>query len=249
MGCAASRKLYDETRIDVAKPEAFPVARGSQRLKQANKYALPQSLNQMAGYDICDADGKVRPRDLILRCHHGHTSFSIAPLLARQVRFKMLVKYWSLTDQNVLTDASGKKVFMIRGKVLTSLKSLYFFTYSPNFAGQTPTEHDGYAPLYKFALMRTVFFSLPPRWEYLLFTKSNDDFEKVAEVAAVCNLVYSAGTMTDLKGEPLMKMTQNSRTTDVEVAAGMDPIQAIAICIAIIYIMCPTILFTITKNI
>ena len=38
--------------------------------------------------------------------------------------------------------------------------------------------------------------------------------------------------MTDLKGEPLMKMTQNSRTTDVEVAAGMDPIQAIAICIA-----------------
>ena len=38
--------------------------------------------------------------------------------------------------------------------------------------------------------------------------------------------------MTDLKGEPLMKMTQNWRTTDVEVAAGMDPIQAIAICIA-----------------
>ena len=29
MGCAASRKLYDETRIDVAKPEAFPVAPGS----------------------------------------------------------------------------------------------------------------------------------------------------------------------------------------------------------------------------
>ena len=54
----------------------------------------------------------------------------------------------------------------------------------------------------------------------------------MAEVAAVCNLVYSAGTMTDLKGEPLMKMTQNWRTTDVEVAAGMDPIQAIAICIA-----------------
>ena len=230
MGCAASRKLYDETRIDVAKPEAFPVARGSQRLKQANKYALPQSLNQMAGYDICDADGKVRPRDLILRCHHGHTSFSIAPLLARQVRFK--IKYISLTDQKVLTDASGKKVFMIRGKVLTSLKSLYFFTYSPNFAGQTPTEHDGYAPLYKFALMRTNGWGCAPRWEYLLFTKSNDDFEKVAEVAAVCNLVYSAGTMTDLKGEPLMKMTQNSRTTDVEVAAGMDPIQAIAICIA-----------------
>ena len=50
MGCAASRKLYDETRIDVAKPEAFPVAPVSQRLKQANKYALPQSLNQMAGY-------------------------------------------------------------------------------------------------------------------------------------------------------------------------------------------------------
>ena len=149
MGCAASRKLYDETRIDVAKPEAFPVAPGSQRLKQASKYALPQSLNQMAGYDICDADGKVRPRDLILRCHHGHTSFSIAPLLARQLRFK--IKYISLTDQKVLTDASGKKVFMIRGKVLTFVTSLYFFTYSPNFAGQTPTEHDGDAPLYKFA--------------------------------------------------------------------------------------------------
>ena len=80
--------------------------------------------------------------------------------------------------------------------------------------------------------MRTNGWGCAPRWEYLLFTKSNDDFEKVAEVAAVCNLVFSAGTMTDLKGEPLMKMTQNWRTTDVEVAAGMDPIQAIAICIA-----------------
>ena len=144
---------------------------------------------------------------------------------ARQVRFK--IKYISLTGQKVLTDASGKKVFMIRGKVLTSVHSLYFFTYSPNFAGQTPTEHDGNAPLYKFAPMRTNGWGCAPRWEYASFTKSNDDSEKVAEVAAVCNLVYSAGTMTDLKGEPLMKMTQNWRTTDVEVAAGMDPIQAI----------------------
>jgi hypothetical protein len=102
------------------------------------------------------------------------------------VRFK--IKYISLTGQKVLTDASGKKVFMIRGKVLTSVHSLYFFTYSPNFAGQTPTEHDGNAPLYKFALMRTNGWGCAPRWEYLLFTKSNDDFEKVAEVAAVCNL-------------------------------------------------------------
>ena len=59
--CATSRKLYDETQIDVARPEAFPVAPGSQLLKQANKYTIHSRIFTMReDYDICDADGKVR---------------------------------------------------------------------------------------------------------------------------------------------------------------------------------------------
>ena len=117
------------------------------------------------------------------------------------------------------------------------------YTYTPNYDGQLSTETEGGEKLYKFAILQSIFLSFPTRWEYFVYPTSDEDRVKVADVRAICQLMYASGSVYDMKGAPVMKLTQTSLFSggdesgaatgfDVEVSAGMDPLQAVAIAIA-----------------
>lgn len=219
MGCTESRRLYAEADVAASKPAPWTVTvPGSKAIKVATTYKLKERIFRLReDYDIIDQEGNVGA--------------------------KMLGRYVSLRDRQTLADAKGNKALVLIRKVLTFKPAFYFYTFQPNFAGQESTETDDGKKLYKFALLQSTLLSIPPVWKYSLFTTSNADPVEVGTVSAVCNLFYVAATMSDTSGAVLMKYTQKSlfsggdkqggaaASAEVEVAAGMDPLQALAICI------------------
>jgi len=220
MGCASSREKYEKADITATEckvKEEFKVLPGVKPLKSATTFEIQSHIFRIReDMDIKGSDGTVHA--------------------------KLLGKLLSLRDRQTLASASGKKMLTLIRKILTFKPAFYFYTYTPNFEGQESTEKDGDEPLYKFALLQSIFLSLPPRWEYSLFTTSNDTCEKVADLSAMCTFMYAKGSMYDLTGSPLMRLTQKNLVKgsekgaagfyDVEVSAGMDPMQALAVAIA-----------------
>jgi len=219
MGCASSRQKYETADIAAAAPQPFKVVLpGVKPLQKATTFQIAHRIFRMR-------------EDMDIKAENG------------EVIGKLLGRYISLRDRQTLADANGKKTLVLIRKVLTFKPAFYFYTFAPNFDGQVSTEKDGDEPLYKFALLQAHFLSLPTRWDYSLFTASNDECEKVADLTSLCNLMYAMGSMYDLAGQPLLKLTQKQIVStavkggaagvyEVEVAAGMDPLQAIAIVIA-----------------
>ena len=93
MGCAESREKYDKADIANATPEAFSaMTPGTKPLAKATTYKLQARIFRLReDFDIKDTDGNVL-------C-------------------KILGKYVSLRDQQVLADASGKKMLCLHRKV------------------------------------------------------------------------------------------------------------------------------------
>ena len=217
MGCAESREKYNVADISAAQPTPIAVVvPGSKILAKPNTYGLREQLFRLReDYDIKDASGTVS--------------------------FKILGKFISLRDRQTFSDPSGKKLCMLQRKLLTLFPTFILYSYTPAFAGQPSVDTDGDAPLYRFAEMKSVFFSLPARWTYSVYTKDNETPEPVGEISSICSL-YAMGVLQDLNGVPMFKFTQKALiagstggvagTYDLEVAAGMDPVQAIAAAVA-----------------
>ena len=163
-------------------------------------------------YDLKDADGKVVG--------------------------KLLGKMFSLLrDKQILSDANGKKVLLLQRKFATLAPTFFFYSYSPAYKGQESSDTDGDEKLYLFAELQTIMFSMPSRWNYLVYQGEGAP-TKVGEAASLCQMIYDGGVMNDIDGTAMFKFTQKSLFSggaagyEIEVAPGVDPLQAIAICIA-----------------
>lgn len=217
MGCAASREKYESANIADALPTPLAaVVPGSSILKASNTYGLKERLFRLReDYDIKDASGAVAA--------------------------KILGAYLSLRDRQTFSDPNGNKLCMLQRKLLTFYPTFILYTYTPAFEGQPSVDKEGDALLYRFAEIKSVFFSLPPRWTYALYLKDNEVAETVGEISSICSL-YAMGVLQDLNGVPMFKFTQKAliagstggaaSTYELEVAVGMDPIQAIATAVA-----------------
>ena len=216
MGCVASRERYNTANLGEARPEPITaVLPGSSRLSAPNSYGLALRLFRLReDYEIKDEKGAAA--------------------------FRILGKLVSVRDRQYFADHTGRKVAMLQKKLLTFRPTFILYSYSPAFEGQPSVDKDGEAPVYRFGMIRTVLLSLPMRWEYLLYTTSNETPEKVGEVQSLCSC-YAMGVMSDVRGVPMFKFSQTAMVQvpggigsaasafNLEVALGMDPLQAIAI--------------------
>ena len=217
MGCVASREKYNTANMAEARPEAIKaVLPGSALLSAPNSYAMALRLFRLReDYEIKDDKG--------------------VPA------FRILGKLVSVRDRQYFADKSGKKLAMLQKKLLTFWPTYILYSYTPAYQGQPSVDTDGDAPVYRFGMVRTVLLSLPMRWEYLLYTNDNETPEKVGDVQSLCSC-YAMGVMSDARGVPMFKFSQTamvardqggntSSTYTLEVALGMDPLQAIAVAI------------------
>jgi hypothetical protein len=217
MGCTQSRKKFKQYDVE-AKPTAMrKFMPGSNPLVAANTYTLKNRIFRMhEDYDIEDKNGLVA--------------------------FKVAAHMLSLHAPQFLLDKKGKKVCMLR-KEFSGTTNFYLYSYSPAFEGQESTEKDdeefGDKPVYRFGKIKTVFPAFPSRWEYHLYRPSNE-FEKVGEISSVCSL-SSQLIMQDVYGIDMFKLDDCGRvkkdrggTAEIyklDVANGVDPLQAIAIAL------------------
>jgi len=189
---------------------------GSSRLGAATKYSLPKAIyRNRAGMELKGPDG------------------SVAYKLAKN-------EHWA--DKHCILDPKGTKVAVLRRDITFPAAHAKFttFSYKPNFKGQESTDADADdVALYPFAQLRCIVPSMPPKYEYLLF-KTNDILKP--ELNSVINSVCSSrkrGTMTDMKDQLMLRFEEfitgkeGAGYIDVEVAAGIDPLQAVIIGISI----------------
>ena len=214
-GCSQSRQRFESARLFDSKPDQLPLVPGSARIGTANKYTLPKAAyRNRTGLELKKADGTV-------------------------VYKVNKVDVWA--DKHVLTDAKGNKVALLRRDIIFPAAHAKFmtFSYKPNFAGQESTEVDyDDVKVYPFSQLRCVVPSMPPKYEYLLF-KTNDltKPELISTVNSVCSS-RKRGTMTDLKDQLMLRFEEfitgkDEGHIDVEVAAGIDPLQALILGISI----------------
>merc|ERR1719331_1717260 len=106
------------------------------------------------------------------------------------------------------------------------------YAYEPAYAGQESVEKDGDTPVFKFGVVKPVYMSMPPKWEYMVYTKSNDKPVPAGVVSSVCS-IYPRATMSDVNGEPMLRFQKEKNEDDfvLEVSEGMDPIQAVLIAV------------------
>ena len=189
---------------------------GSSRLGAATKYSLPKAIfRNRAGMELKGPDGSVAYK---------------------------LVKNEVWADKHCIADSKGNKVAVLRRDITFPAAHAKFTTYSykPNFEGQDSTDKDADdVKIYPFAQLRCIVPSMPPKYEYLLF-KTNDLLKP--ELSSMINSVCSSrkrGTMTDMKDQLMLRFEEfitgkdGAGYIDVEVAAGVDPLQAVIIGISI----------------
>jgi hypothetical protein len=215
-GCSQSRQRFESARLFDSKPDQLPLLPGSTRLGTATKYCLPKAVyRNRAGLELKNSDGNV-----------------VYKLVKNEV--------WE--DKHCLTDPKGNKLALLRRDITFPAAHAKFvtFSYKPNFQGQesTDVDADGVA-IYPFAQLRCIVPSMPPKYEYLLF-KTNDLTKP--ELNSTINSVCSSrkrGTMTDMKDQLMLRFEEfitnkeGAGYIDVEVAAGIDPLQALIIGISI----------------
>merc|ERR1712166_735251 len=141
----------------------------------------------------------------------------------------------ALGRQAFVTDPKGNKLALLRRDITFPAAHAKFttFSYKPNFEGQDSTDVDADdVAIYPFAQLRCIVPSMPPKYEYLLF-KTNDLLKP--ELNSTINSVCSSrkrGTMTDMKDQLMLRFEEfitgkeGAGYIDVEVAAGIDPLQA-----------------------
>merc|ERR1712195_45468 len=121
-----------------------------------------------------------------------------------------LVKNEHWADKHCVTDPKGNKLALLRRDIT-----------------------------FPVAQLRFIVPSMPPKYEYLLF-KTNDLLKP--ELNSTINSVCSSrkrGTMTDMKDQLMLRFEEfitgkeGAGYIDVEVAAGIDPLQAVIIGISI----------------
>ena len=102
----------------------------------------------------------------------------------------------TLRDKMVIYNPAGRKVCMMQKKLLTFKPTYWVYTYEPNFPGQASTENDSGEPVYRAAIIEGIFFSFPPRYNYSVYSTSNDSPEllwNAQEVRAAVGSEPSAG--------------------------------------------------------
>jgi len=216
MGCSQSRQRFESARLFDSKPDQLPLMPGSTRLGAATKYSLPKAIyRNRAGMELKGPDGSVVYK---------------------------LVKNEHWADKHCVTDPKGNKLALLRRDITFPAAHAKFttFSYKPNFEGQDSTDVDADdVAIYPFAQLRCIVPSMPPKYEYLLF-KTNDLTKP--ELNSTINSVCSSrkrGTMTDMKDQLMLRFEEfitnkeGAGYIDVEVAAGIDPLQALIIGISI----------------
>jgi hypothetical protein len=198
-----------------SKPDDLPLFPGSSRLGAPAKYSLPKAIyRNRSGLELKAPDGTVACK---------------------------LLKNELWQDKHTITDAKGNKLIVLRREIVFPAAHAKFtqFSYKPNFEGQESNESDADGvPVYPFSQLRCVVPSMPPKYEYLLYKTDNLKPELHSVINSVCSS-RKRGTMTDLKDQLMLRFEEfitgkdGAGYIDVEVAAGIDPLQAIMIGIII----------------